>query len=151
MRRPARSGQYPTASPGVSVASFIRSAINAKLQGLDKTSDVDPTDPMADRLLAEGIYVRAFSFPVVPRGKARIRTQMSAAHSREDLDRAITAFEKSAYTRSASPFDRYLAHDDGALTPAAKPSRTTGFVSAGLETACVQNSTSPESNHFQTS
>jgi glycine C-acetyltransferase len=49
---------------------------------------------MADRLLTEGIYVRAFSYPVVPRGKARIRTQMSAAHSREDLDQAITAFEK---------------------------------------------------------
>jgi len=49
---------------------------------------------MADRLLAQGIYVRAFSFPVVPRGKARIRTQMSAAHSRDDLVRAITAFEK---------------------------------------------------------
>jgi glycine C-acetyltransferase len=50
---------------------------------------------MADRLLGEGIYVRAFSFPVVPRGKARIRTQMSAAHSRDDLDQAITAFEKA--------------------------------------------------------
>ncbi len=49
---------------------------------------------MADRLLVEGIYVRAFSYPVVPRGKARIRTQMSAAHSRDDLDQAITAFEK---------------------------------------------------------
>jgi glycine C-acetyltransferase len=50
---------------------------------------------MADRLLADGIYVRAFSFPVVPRGKARIRTQMSAAHSRADLDRAISAFERA--------------------------------------------------------
>jgi glycine C-acetyltransferase len=50
---------------------------------------------MADRLLADGIYVRAFSFPVVPRGKARIRTQMSAAHTREDLDRAIAAFERA--------------------------------------------------------
>jgi len=49
---------------------------------------------MADRLLGEGIFVRAFSFPVVPRGKARIRTQMSAAHTRDDLDQAITAFEK---------------------------------------------------------
>jgi glycine C-acetyltransferase len=49
---------------------------------------------MADQLLAEGIYVRAFSYPVVPRGRARIRTQMSAAHSRDDLDQAITAFEK---------------------------------------------------------
>ena len=49
---------------------------------------------MADKLLTEGIYVRAFSYPVVPRGKARIRTQMSASHSRDDLDQAITAFEK---------------------------------------------------------
>jgi glycine C-acetyltransferase len=50
---------------------------------------------MADRLLADGIYVRAFSFPVVPRGKARIRTQMSAAHTRADLDRAIAAFDRA--------------------------------------------------------
>lgn len=50
---------------------------------------------MADRLLADGIYVRAFSFPVVPRGQARIRTQMSAAHTRDDLDRAIAAFERA--------------------------------------------------------
>jgi glycine C-acetyltransferase len=47
---------------------------------------------MADRLLAEGIYVIAFSFPVVPRGQARIRTQMSAAHTDADIDRAIDAF-----------------------------------------------------------
>jgi glycine C-acetyltransferase len=52
---------------------------------------------MADRLLADGIYVRAFSFPVVPRGKARIRTQMSAAHSKDDLDRAIAAFERARH------------------------------------------------------
>ena len=54
--------------------------------------DAAEAGAMADRLLAEGIYVRAFSFPVVPRGQARIRTQMSAAHSRDDLDRAIAAF-----------------------------------------------------------
>lgn len=47
---------------------------------------------MADRLLAEGIYVIGFSFPVVPKGEARIRTQMSAAHTQEQLDRAIDAF-----------------------------------------------------------
>lgn len=47
---------------------------------------------MADRLLKEGIYVIGFSFPVVPKGQARIRTQISAAHSREQLDRAIAAF-----------------------------------------------------------
>lgn len=49
---------------------------------------------MADELLAEGVYVIGFSFPVVPEGQARIRTQMSAAHSIDDLDRAIAAFAK---------------------------------------------------------
>lgn len=49
---------------------------------------------MADALLQEGIYVIGFSYPVVPKGQARIRTQMSAAHSTADIDRAIAAFEK---------------------------------------------------------
>jgi glycine C-acetyltransferase len=47
---------------------------------------------MADRLLANGVYVVGFSFPVVPMGKARIRTQVSAAHTVEDLERAASAF-----------------------------------------------------------
>ena len=47
---------------------------------------------MAARLLDAGIYVVGFSFPVVPKGAARIRTQLSAAHTREHLDRAIAAF-----------------------------------------------------------
>lgn len=47
---------------------------------------------MSDKLLERGIYVIGFSFPVVPKGQARIRTQMSAAHSREQLDKAIAAF-----------------------------------------------------------
>ena len=47
---------------------------------------------MADKLLERGIYVIGFSFPVVPRGQARIRTQMSAGLTREQLDRAIDAF-----------------------------------------------------------
>ncbi|WP_217538502.1 glycine C-acetyltransferase [Vibrio metschnikovii] len=46
----------------------------------------------AERALVKGIYVVGFSFPVVPKGQARIRTQMSAAHSREQLDRAIDVF-----------------------------------------------------------
>ncbi|MEM8548489.1 MAG: glycine C-acetyltransferase, partial [Pseudomonadota bacterium] len=49
---------------------------------------------MADALLAEGVYVVGFAFPVVPRGQARIRTQMSAAHTLADLDKAIAAFAK---------------------------------------------------------
>lgn len=48
---------------------------------------------MADRLLDHGVYVIGFSFPVVPEGEARIRTQMSAALSREHLDKAIDAFD----------------------------------------------------------
>lgn len=48
----------------------------------------------ADKLLLEGIYVIGFSFPVVPKGQARIRTQMSAAHTSADIDRALGAFEK---------------------------------------------------------
>jgi glycine C-acetyltransferase len=47
---------------------------------------------VAEALLAEGVYVTAFSYPVVPKGKARIRTQMSAAHTLEELDWAIAAF-----------------------------------------------------------
>jgi glycine C-acetyltransferase len=48
----------------------------------------------ADDLLNEGIYVIGFSFPVVPKGQARIRVQISAAHEKEHLDKAINAFEK---------------------------------------------------------
>ncbi len=49
---------------------------------------------VADMLLEEGIYVIGFVYPVVPKGKARIRVQLSAAHSRADLDKAIAAFIK---------------------------------------------------------
>jgi glycine C-acetyltransferase len=47
---------------------------------------------MANRLLEKGVYVIGFSFPVVPKGEARIRTQMSAAHTPEHIDKAIAAF-----------------------------------------------------------
>lgn len=49
---------------------------------------------MANKLLAEGIYVIGFSFPVVPKGQARIRTQMSAAHEPQHIDRAVAAFAR---------------------------------------------------------
>ena len=49
---------------------------------------------MSTRLLKEGIYVVGFSFPVVPRGQARIRTQMSAAHQPHHIDKAVAAFAK---------------------------------------------------------
>ena len=50
---------------------------------------------IAERMLADGVYVVAFSFPVVPRGEARIRVQLSAAHSRADVERAVEAFVRA--------------------------------------------------------
>jgi glycine C-acetyltransferase len=54
--------------------------------------DAKVAGEMAARLLAEGVYVIAFSYPVVPQGTARIRTQMSAAHTDDDIDVAVAAF-----------------------------------------------------------
>ena len=56
------------------------------------TGDALKAQALAQQLMNYGVYVTAFSFPVVPEGKARVRTQMSAAHSREQLDQAIEAF-----------------------------------------------------------
>jgi len=55
--------------------------------------DAKLASDFANEMLAEGIYVIGFSYPVVPQGQARIRTQISAAHEREHLDRAVEAFE----------------------------------------------------------
>ncbi|MEZ5782498.1 MAG: glycine C-acetyltransferase [Rhizobiaceae bacterium] len=54
--------------------------------------DATLAQSMAQKMLERGIYVIGFSFPVVPKGEARIRTQMSAAHSSSDIDRAVEAF-----------------------------------------------------------
>lgn len=61
--------------------------------------DARTASDMADEVLKEGIYVIGFSFPVVPKGQARIRVQVSAAHTTEDLDRAIAAFRKVALAK----------------------------------------------------
>jgi len=58
--------------------------------------DAQTSATIADELLERGIYVISFSYPVVPKGEARIRVQMSAAHSRVQLDRAIDAFTEVA-------------------------------------------------------
>ncbi|MDE1180283.1 glycine C-acetyltransferase [Paraburkholderia sp.] len=60
--------------------------------------DAQLASKMADALLAEGVYVIGFSFPVVPKGRARIRTQMSAAHTAEQIDRAVDAFARVGRT-----------------------------------------------------
>ncbi|MCL4116155.1 UNVERIFIED_CONTAM: hypothetical protein GTU68_049245 [Idotea baltica] len=57
--------------------------------------DANKATALADAMLTKGVYVIGFSFPVVPRGKARIRTQISAAHSREDLEFAVKAFQEA--------------------------------------------------------
>ena len=67
------------------------SAIVPVMLGDAKLSQV-----MANKLLDEGIYVIGFFYPVVPKGQARIRVQLSAAHTVEHLDTALAAFEKVA-------------------------------------------------------
>lgn len=57
--------------------------------------EAEPAVKMAESLLDKGVYVIPFSFPVVPKGKARIRTQVSAAHSKADLDLAVNAFAEA--------------------------------------------------------
>ena len=82
---------------------FFRRAITAA--GFEVKPGIHPIVPimlykeslameMAHRLLDEGIYVIGFSYPVVPRGQARIRVQVSAAHNREDLEKAVGAFAR---------------------------------------------------------
>jgi glycine C-acetyltransferase len=56
--------------------------------------DAKLSQEFADALLKEGIYVIGFFYPVVPKGQARIRVQLSAAHTKEHLDKAIAAFIK---------------------------------------------------------
>jgi glycine C-acetyltransferase len=58
--------------------------------------DAKLAQEMAEQLLAKGIYVIGFFFPVVPKGKARIRVQLSAAHTKDHLDKAIKAFVEVA-------------------------------------------------------
>jgi glycine C-acetyltransferase len=59
------------------------------------TGDATVATKLADRMLEKGVYVIAFSFPVVPKGKARIRTQISAAHTRADLEMAAAKFAEA--------------------------------------------------------
>ncbi|HUX19856.1 MAG TPA: aminotransferase class I/II-fold pyridoxal phosphate-dependent enzyme, partial [Spirochaetia bacterium] len=66
---------------------------------------------MADMLLELGIYVIGFAYPVVPKGRARIRTQLSAAHTRGDLDKAISAFV--GVGRELGIIDNATARDGG--------------------------------------
>jgi glycine C-acetyltransferase len=84
-------------------AAFFRSQLSAL--GFTLISGEHPIIPVllgdaslaarvADQLLQEGVYVVGFSYPVVPKGQARIRVQMSAAHTREQLQHAASAFAK---------------------------------------------------------
>ena len=55
---------------------------------------------LAESVNKQGVFVVGFSYPVVPKGEARIRVQMSAAHSKEQLDRALSVFEESGKKHS---------------------------------------------------
>lgn len=83
-------------------AYFKKGIIDAGFEIIDGEAAIVPvmlhdaklSQDMADKLLEEGIYVIGFFYPVVPKGKARIRVQLSAAHNKEHLDKAINAFKK---------------------------------------------------------
>ncbi|NER17219.1 glycine C-acetyltransferase [Spongiivirga citrea] len=83
-------------------AYFKKGMIDAGFDIIDGDSAIVPvmlydaklSQVMADKLLEEGIYVIGFFFPVVPKGKARIRVQLSAAHTKEHIDKAVNAFTK---------------------------------------------------------
>jgi glycine C-acetyltransferase len=53
---------------------------------------------MSDMLLDEGVFVTGFGYPVVPQGQARVRCQLSAGHTKADIDEAVTAFKKVGRT-----------------------------------------------------
>ncbi len=83
--------------------AWFRAALAA--EGFDVPKSIHPIVPVmlydarvaaefAQRMLAKGVYVVAFSYPVVPKGRARIRTQVSAAHTREDLEFAVRCFRE---------------------------------------------------------
>ncbi len=75
----------------MAAAGFTMSGANHAIVPV-MLGDAKLASEMANRLLAKGIYVIGFSFPVVPKGQARIRTQMSAAHTQEQMDHAIASF-----------------------------------------------------------
>lgn len=90
--------------------TYFRSELaKAKLRVLEGSHPITPimfgdaklaSDVAAD-MLAEGVYVKGFSFPVVPRGKARIRCQVSAVHTKEQLDHTVAAFARVCTKRGA--------------------------------------------------
>ena len=78
---------------GMTTAGFVLAGADHPIIPV-MLGDARIASDMANRLLAEGVFVTAFAYPVVPMGKARIRTQMSAAHTDADIDEAVTAFTK---------------------------------------------------------
>ena len=74
---------------------------------------------MAESMNKRGIFVVSFSFPVVPRGQARIRVQISAAHTREQLDTVLSAFEESGREQGSSRSCRQSpsSHENGRQPP----------------------------------
>ena len=87
---------------------------------------------MSDMLLDEGVFVTGFGFPVVPQGQARVRCQLSAAHSRDDLDKAIAGVQERGAEAgnhlkdaSGSTTNRGFGHGQGSRT---RPKRGVGYL-----------------------
>jgi len=100
---PFPKGSTPSAAGGISSPS---SSVKDEGLMIKDSASIHPITPimifdepktmvLADALLAEGLYVRGFAYPVVPKGKARIRVQISAAHTKKQLDKAIVALEQA--------------------------------------------------------
>jgi glycine C-acetyltransferase len=99
------------AAKGEGLRAHLRDNMNFFRQGLEEAGfellkgehpiipvmlhDARRAGELAEALLRRGVYVIAFSYPVVPKGKARIRTQISASHTREELERAVNAFAEA--------------------------------------------------------
>ena len=97
LKKPGQVRSLINAIPDVALGLQKRPGIEYlnTLEGSDedgKWLNIFAENSFADALLQRGIYVIGFFFPVVPKGQARIRVQLSAAHSSEHIDRAITAF-----------------------------------------------------------
>ena len=65
----------------------------SKIEYLIENEKFDEALSLVDRMLEKGVYVTSFTYPVVPKGKARIRTQVSAGRTKEDLDFAVACFK----------------------------------------------------------
>lgn len=93
------SSLFVLAQAGFTISGHDECPISPVMLG-----DARLASEISDELLKKGIYVIGFSYPVVPKGKARIRVQLSAAHSDEDVNRAVEAFVEVGKAKKVIPW-----------------------------------------------